>query len=154
MNNSPVTIESPEDIAEDFKSALSSFERSIEKVRPLFEHLATELDNSGVVLQLHGSKLEISIKCFHRDYYLSYQVEGQSVTVNGTLFLQEETGGQKIDRATARIADNKFIGFLTPKNNYVPFNKSGLVAIVQYWLSQPLPNLKAPTNTDYSALVD
>jgi len=35
MNDNPITIDNPEDIEEDFKNALSSFDRSVKKVRLL-----------------------------------------------------------------------------------------------------------------------
>jgi len=156
MSETPVILPALDDINQELKNALQSFQREVGKVRPLFERVAKQLQNYskelGISAELDSSMLELNIACFHRKYKLSYQVHGGSKTSTGALYLHEYLSGDEVQRAIGKVDDGKFVGYLSQSNSSVPFNEHGLIAVLHYWLSQPLPNLRAPVDINYSIL--
>lgn len=156
MNEDPVVLPPPDDIAQELKNALQSFQKTVGKVRPLFEKVAQQLQSYskelGISAELDSSKLELNIVCFHRQYQLSYEVRGGSKTSTGVLYLHEYLNGDEVQRAIGKIDDGKFVGYLSQSKTHIPFNELGLLAVLHHWLSQPLPNLRAPVNINYSNL--
>lgn len=156
MSDIPVTLPYEEDIEPAFKRALLSYQRAVAKVRPLFETITQELQSYskelGISAELDSSMLELNISCFHRKYRLSYEVHGGSKTSTGALYLHEYLSGDEVQRAIGKVDDGKFVGYLSQSNSPVPFNEDGLIAVLHYWLSRPLPNLRAPVNINYSNL--
>jgi len=157
MSETPVILPALDDINQEFKNALQSFQREVGKVRPLFERVAKQLQNYskelGISAELDSSMLKVNIFSFHRKYQLSYEVHSGSSSSTGVLYLHEYINSEIIQRAVVKVADKEFVGYLTPLKSHAPFNENGLIAVLHYWLSQPLPNLKVESDITYSNLL-